>query len=139
MTRYWVGYLLTSEQTSTQAQLLFAHALADQDLLDADGLAPAPEDDGLPVLIAWSDNGPEMTGTDTRKFMALMSITQHHGRPGTPPDQAHIESFFSHLRRRMAAADRDQRPCGPQRRARPDPDGVQHGPLARRHRLCDAR
>ena len=31
-------------------------------------------------------------------FMALMAITQHHGRPGTPTDQAHIESFFSHLK-----------------------------------------
>src|SRR5207245_403360 len=37
VTRYWIGYLLTSEQTSTQAQLLFAQALEDQDLLDADG------------------------------------------------------------------------------------------------------
>jgi putative transposase len=50
------------------------------------------------VLIAWSDNGSEMTATDTRQFMALMAITQHHGRPGTPTDQAHIESFFSHLK-----------------------------------------
>src|ERR1039458_3664647 len=98
VTRYWIGYLLTSEQTSTQAQLLFARALEDQDLLDSDGLPPSIEDDGLPVLIAWSDNGTEMTATDTRTFMAMMAITQHHGRPGTPTDQAHIESFFSHLK-----------------------------------------
>ena len=98
VTRYWIGYLLTSEQTSTQAQLLFARALEDQDLLDADGLPPSVEDDGLPVLIAWSDNGSEMTALDTRKFMALMAITQHHGRLGIPTDQAHIESFFSHLK-----------------------------------------
>jgi transposase InsO family protein len=38
-----------------------------------------------------------MTGEDTRQFMALVSIWQHFGRPGTPTDQAHIESFFSHL------------------------------------------
>ena len=98
VTRYWIGYLLTTEQTSTQAQLLFARALEDQDLLDSDGLPPSVEDDGLPVLIAWSDNGTEMTATDTRQFMALMAITQHHGRPGTPTDQAHIESFFGHLK-----------------------------------------
>ena len=97
VTRYWIGYLLTSEQTSTQAQLLFARALEDQDLLDAEGLPPAAED-GLPILVAWSDNGTEMTATDTRQFMALMAITQHHGRPSTPTDQAHIESFFSHLK-----------------------------------------
>ncbi len=97
VTRYWIGVLLTSEQTSTQAQLLFARALEDQDLLDSEGLPPAAED-GLPILVAWSDNGTEMTATDTRQFMALMAITQHHGRPGTPTDQAHIESFFSHLK-----------------------------------------
>jgi len=98
VTRYWIGYLLSSEQTSTQAQLLFARALEDQHLLTADGTPPAAEKDERPVLIAWSDNGSEMTATDTRQFMALMAITQHHGRPGTPTDQAHIESFFSHLK-----------------------------------------
>ncbi len=97
VTRYWIGYLLTTEQTSTQAQLLFAQALAEEDLLDSEGLPPAAED-GLPILVAWSDNGAEMTAVDTRQFMALMAITQHHGRPGTPTDQAHIESFFSHLK-----------------------------------------
>jgi putative transposase len=35
-----------------------------------------------------------MTATDTRQFMALMAITQHHGRPGTPTDQAHIDSHL---------------------------------------------
>jgi len=30
--------------------------------------------------------------------MALMTIAQHHGQPGTPTDQAHVESFFSHLK-----------------------------------------
>jgi putative transposase len=98
VTRYWIGYLLTSEQTSTQAQLLFARALEDQDLLDSDGLPPSVADDGLPILVAWSDNGAEMTAADTREFMVLMAITQHHGRPGTPTDQAHIESFFSYLK-----------------------------------------
>ena len=98
VTRYWIGYLLSSEQTSTQAQLLFARALEDQQLLDHDGRPPAQDDDEVPVLIAWSDNGTEMTAIDTRKFMALMAITQHHGRPGTPTDQAHIESFYSHLK-----------------------------------------
>ena len=39
-----------------------------------------------------------MTAINTRQFMALMAIAQHNGRPGTPTDQAHIESFFSHLK-----------------------------------------
>src|SRR5947209_6389334 len=98
VTRYWIGYLLTSEQTHTQAQLLFARALEDQGLLGPDGLPPDHGPEDPPILVAWSDNGTEMTATDTRQFMALMTIAQHHGRPGTPTDQAHIESFFSHLK-----------------------------------------
>lgn len=65
VTRYWIGYLLTSEQTHTQAQLLFARALEDQGLLGPDGL-PADRDGDGPILVAWSDNGTEMTATDTR-------------------------------------------------------------------------
>jgi putative transposase len=98
VTRYWIGYLLTTEQTTTQVQLLFARALEDQGLLGPDGM-PLREDEDGPALIAWSDNGSEMKADDTRGFMALMAIVQHHGRPGTPTDQAHIESFFSHLKR----------------------------------------
>jgi len=97
VTRYWIGYLLTTEQTTTQAQLLFAQALEDQGLLGDDGLPGERDEDG-PILVAWSDNGSEMTAIDTRQFMALMAIAQHHGRPGTPTDQAHVESFFSHLK-----------------------------------------
>jgi transposase InsO family protein len=98
VTRYWIGYLLSSEQTHTQVQLLFASALEDQGLLGADGLPLRDDDEEGPILVAWSDNGSEMKAIDTRQFMALMAITQHHGRPGTPTDQAHIESFFSHLK-----------------------------------------
>jgi putative transposase len=97
VTRYWIGYLVSSEQTHTQAQLLFAQALEDQGLLGPDGV-PAGRDGDGPILVAWSDNGAEMTAIDTRQFMALMTIAQHHGRPGTPTDQAHVESFFSHLK-----------------------------------------
>ena len=106
VTRYWIGYLLTTEMTSTQVQVLFHAALADQGLLDRttgellgpDGRPLVRDDDGPPILVAWSDNGPEMTSADTREFMALMAIAQHHGRPGTPTDQAHVESFYGHLK-----------------------------------------
>jgi transposase InsO family protein len=98
VTRYWIGYLLTTEQTHTQAQLLFASALEDQGLLGPDGLPLRSDGEEGPILVAWSDNGSEMTAIDTRQFMALMTIAQHHGRPGTPTDQAHVESFFSHLK-----------------------------------------
>ena len=98
VTRYWIGYLLTTEQTTTQVQLLFARALEDQGLLGPDGLPLDRDGEGPPILVAWSDNGSEMKAEDTRQFMALMTIAQHHGRPGTPTDQAHVESFFGHLK-----------------------------------------
>jgi putative transposase len=98
VTRYWIGYLLTTEQTTTQVQLLFAGALENQGLLGPDGLPLDRDGEGPPILVAWSDNGSEMKAEDTRQFMALMTIAQHHGRPGTPTDQAHVESFFGHLK-----------------------------------------
>ncbi len=39
-----------------------------------------------------------MTSGSNREFMALCAIAQHFGRPGTPTDQAWIESFFGHLK-----------------------------------------
>ena len=37
VSRYWIGWLSSSEQTATQVQLLFTDALEDQGLLDAEG------------------------------------------------------------------------------------------------------
>jgi putative transposase len=45
-----------------------------------------------------SDAASPMTAHDTRAFMALVAIAQHHGRPHTPTDQAWIESFFGHIK-----------------------------------------
>ena len=39
-----------------------------------------------------------MTSGSTREFMATCAIAQHFGRPGTPTDQARIESFNGHLK-----------------------------------------
>ncbi|MFQ5524605.1 MAG: integrase core domain-containing protein [Acidimicrobiia bacterium] len=103
VSRFWIETLVTTEQTTTQVQLLFTTALESQGLLDAEGRPIRRPHGGTgdgegPVLVAWSDNGPEMKAGDTRTFMALMAITQHHGRPHTPTDQAPIESFFGHLK-----------------------------------------
>jgi transposase InsO family protein len=108
VTRKWITELVSIEETSTQVQVVFMDALESESLLelvearqDAAPAEPFPFDAAVdvlpPVLLAVSDNGPQMTSGSTRQFMALMAITQHHGRPGTPTDQAHIESFFSHL------------------------------------------
>jgi transposase InsO family protein len=39
-----------------------------------------------------------MPSGPTREFMALCAIHQHFGRPGTPTDQAWIESLFGHVK-----------------------------------------
>ncbi len=64
-----------------------------------DGSQPYdPADERLPVLLVMSDNGPQMTSGSSREFMALCWLATHYGRPGTPTDQAWIESFFGHLK-----------------------------------------
>jgi putative transposase len=41
-------------------------------------------DDRVPVLLAVSDNGPQMTSSKTASFMAIARIAQHFGRPRAP-------------------------------------------------------
>ena len=104
VSRKWIDWLLCPEATSLQVQVLFTRALESQGLLDgivgrAQRLAdPAHPDVDQPVLLAVSDNGAQMTSGSTREFMVLHAIATHRGRPGVPTDQAHIESFFGHLK-----------------------------------------
>ena len=131
VTRKWLATLVTAEETATQVEVVFTEAL------DTEGLWPAVEarqaqrarrgDDGSdgdqqPILLAMSDNGPQMrAGTTreflalcsirealfkfsanrrgtTREFLALCSIASRFGRPGTPTDQAWIETLFGHIK-----------------------------------------
>jgi putative transposase len=104
VSRKWIADILSSEETSTQVEIVFTDALAAEGLLElaaarADALAdPAVDDETRPILLAVSDNGPQMSSGSTREFMALCAIAQHFGRPGTPTDQAWIESFNGHLK-----------------------------------------
>ncbi len=101
VSRRWIELLVSAEESSTQVQLLFSDALQSEGLLDKltpERLDLAVDDPARPILLAWSDRGPQMTARSTREFMALMAIWQYHGRPHTPTDQAHIESFFGHIK-----------------------------------------
>lgn len=93
VTRKWLATVVSAEETATQVEVLFSEAL------DAEGLWPAVEarhkdnsgtdgnggDGGEPILLAMSDNGPQMRAGTTREFLALCSIAARYGRPGTPP------------------------------------------------------
>jgi transposase InsO family protein len=105
VSRKWIDHLLCTEETSTQVKAVFTRALELEGLLDealartADGTVPIDVDDERrPILLAVSDNGPQMTSGSTREFMALHAIATHYGRPGTPTDQAGIESLFGHVK-----------------------------------------
>lgn len=122
VSRYCLALRLCAEESSTQVETAFIEALSADGkawLLEdeafaaelATGVVPDPDleaittaADGLdaagevPVLLAVSDNGPQMTSSMTATFMAGARIGQHFGRPGTPNDQAWIESFFGHLK-----------------------------------------
>ncbi len=107
ISRKWLSTVVSAEESSTQVEVAFTRALVDdgkeylldQSLLDelATGVVP-DNDERVPVLLAVSDNGPQMTSNATAVFMAGARIAQHFGRPGTPNDQAWIESFFGHLK-----------------------------------------
>lgn len=116
ISKKWLSTVFAPEETHIQVENAFIAAL-DADgkgwLLDdagfaaqlASGHVPDPQTDAghdgtgqVPVLLAVSDNGPQMTSSKTAQFMAAARIAQHFGRPGTPNDQAWIESFFGHLK-----------------------------------------
>ena len=104
VTRKWLATVVSAEETASQVEVLFTEAL------DAEGIWPdiearsarqARSGEGRehePVLLALSDNGPQMTARTTREFLALCAIAARFGRPGTPTDQAWIESLFGHVK-----------------------------------------
>jgi len=107
VSRLWLSTVVSAEESSTQVEVAFTDALITDGkahLLDAQlleelhaGVVP-DNDERLPVPLAISDNGPQMTSKATARFMAGARIAQHFGRPSTPNDQAWVESFFGHLK-----------------------------------------
>ena len=107
VTRKWLATHLAVEETATQVEVVFT------DALDSEGLWPAVEarqadrarhgddssdGDQEPILLAMSDNGPQMRAGTTREFLAMCCIAARFGRPGTPTDQAWIETLFGHVK-----------------------------------------
>ena len=116
VSRKWVTTLVCAEESSLQVEVAFTAALAAEDLLDtADAAATAALREALcsgerdrvtqltgegqlPLLLAISDNGPQMRSHSTREFLAGVAIAQQFGRPHTPEDQAWIETLFGHVK-----------------------------------------
>jgi transposase InsO family protein len=116
VSRRWITTLVCAEESSVQVEVAFTAALAVEDLLDAadarataalraalldgdrDRVATLTGDGQLPLLLAISDNGPQMRSVSTREFLAGVAIAQQFGRPHTPEDQAWIETLFGHVK-----------------------------------------
>src|SRR5699024_6294874 len=116
VSRKWIATIASAEESSTQVEVAFTDALeaeglwaaADQratDVLvaalascDRDAVASAIDDGQRPLLLAISDNGPQMRSHTTREFLAGVAIAAQFGRPGVPQDQAWIETLFGHVK-----------------------------------------
>lgn len=80
VSRKWLSTVVSAEETSTQVEVGFTRAL------DAEGLLKridarcegrvdvSVDDERRPILLAISDNGPQMTSGSTREFMALCAV-----------------------------------------------------------------
>jgi putative transposase len=116
VSRKWLATLTSAEETSTQVEAAFLAALDAEHLLeladerataalraaiasgDRDQVHGLAGDGQIPLLLAISDNGPQMKSVTTREFLAGVAIAQQFGRPHTPQDQAWIETLFGHVK-----------------------------------------
>ena len=116
VSRKWVSTVSSPEESSTQVEAAFIQALEAEGLWEAgtdaatdelisalvsgdeQRIAEVIKGGDKPLLLTISDNGPQMTSHSTRDFLAGVAIAQRFGRPGTPQDQAWIETLFGHIK-----------------------------------------
>ncbi|QGK48007.1 DDE-type integrase/transposase/recombinase (plasmid) [Mycobacterium intracellulare subsp. chimaera] len=116
VSRKWIATVVSAEETSSQVEVAFIEALQTEGLWEAadarataalvaaldsgdrDTVEAAIGDGQRPLLLAISDNGPQMRSHSTREFLAGVAIAQQFGRPHTPQDQAWIETLFGHVK-----------------------------------------
>ena len=101
VSRRWIDTLVSPEETSSQVAAIFERALAAEGLTEQitpDRVERFNQDPTEPILLACSDNGPQMTSKATRELFAGLAVAQRLGRPRTPTDQAWIESLFGHVK-----------------------------------------
>ena len=124
VSRKWIADIVSSEETSTQVEIVFTDALAVEGLLErvearADGLIdPTVDDPARPILLAVSDNGPQMT---SRIDPGVYGPVRHRPalRPSRHPDRPSVdrELLRSH-QGRVPAPVRHHRPGRAASRAR---------------------
>ena len=88
VSRRWIDTLVSIEDTSTQVRVIFDRALATEglgELITPERVEQFSEDPTRPILLACSDNGPQMTSTATRDLFATLAVAQRLGAPAPPP------------------------------------------------------
>lgn len=116
VSRKWITTVCSTEESSTQVEIAFTRALQQEDLVnaadaaatdslvkalvdgDAQVIDQAVADGDRPLLLAISDNGPQMRSHTTKEFLAGVAIARQFGRPGVPQDQGWIETLFGHVK-----------------------------------------
>ena len=94
--------LVSIEETSTQVRVLFDRALAAEgltELITPERVELFEQDPTEPILLACSDNGPQMTSCEPPVSSSPRSLSPSASDdPRTPTDQAWIESLFGHVK-----------------------------------------
>jgi len=116
VSRKWITTVTSVEESSTQVEIAFTRALNSEGLWaaadsaatdtlvkalvdgDHDKIDKAIAGGDRPLLLAISDNGPQMRSVSTKEFLAGVAIARQFGRPGVPQDQAWIETLFGHVK-----------------------------------------
>ena len=77
VSRRWIDTLVSIEETSTQVRVIFDRALAAEgltELITPERVELFEQDPTQPILLACSDNGPQMTSKATREFFAVVIL-----------------------------------------------------------------
>ncbi len=143
VSRKWLTTVVSVEETSTQVELAFTAALDAEgllDLLDArhhDGRVDLGVDDQTrPILLAVSDNGPQMTSGSTREFMAMCAIAQHFATPRHTNRPGLDRKPHPTPQGRIPTPARHPRPGHPARRAGNRQGALQRSQAPPGHRVC---
>ncbi len=101
VSRKWIDTLVSVEETATQVQVIFEHALEVEGLLELltdERLDLDPDDPRRPILLAVSDNGPPMTARDTRAFHGADGDRPASWPPAYPAGSGVDRDFFGHIK-----------------------------------------
>ena len=143
-----IADITSADETSTETEAVFSRALRTEGIDAAiaqrnpDGIrctADLEHDGHTPVLLVLSDNGPQMTSHTTRDFMAYAWLAAHYGRPGTPTDQAWIESLFGHVKHEHPHLERISHIAALRAELDTVAAPLQRSPTPRRHRVPHTR